>query len=129
MEFFKARLEQGGPETEGWYGWYAIRQDGERAGRTLIGSGGYLGPPDDEGTVEIGFSVLPEWRRCGYASEIVSALIVNAFSHAQVQRIMAHTAVDNRASIGVLVRNQFRNATSVTQSSLLEFIRRRAEVG
>jgi len=26
MEFFRARLEEGGEAVEGWYGWYAVRE-------------------------------------------------------------------------------------------------------
>lgn len=91
MEFFRARLEEGGPEVEGWYGWYAVRKADAQSPRALVGAGGYFGPPDSEGLVEVGYSVLPEWRRMGYASEIVEALLERAFSHAQVRKVIAHT--------------------------------------
>src|SRR6185503_12468520 len=60
MEFFRGRLEEGGEEVEGWYGWYAVRDADEEGPRALVGAGGYFGPPDAEGTVEVGYSVLPE---------------------------------------------------------------------
>ena len=49
---------------------------------TLVGAGGYFGPPDADGTVEIGYSVLPEWQRHGYATQMTEALVNNVFSRA-----------------------------------------------
>src|SRR5215213_18454 len=37
----------------------------------LVGAGGFKGEPDDTGTVEIGYSVVPEQRRRGYARDAV----------------------------------------------------------
>src|ERR1700722_15222064 len=54
MEFFRARLEEGGEAVEGWYGWDAVRGADREGPRALIGGGGYFGPPDKSGTVEVG---------------------------------------------------------------------------
>lgn len=123
MEFFRARLEEGGEEVEGWYGWYAVRKADAQGPRALVGAGGYLGPPDSEGVVEIGYSVLPEWRRRGYASEMVQALLERAFSHAQVTKVIAHTAESNPASIGVLLRCGFLAAGAGREADTLRFER------
>jgi ribosomal-protein-alanine N-acetyltransferase len=80
MEFFLSCFENGGEASQGWYGWYAINIDPVSGERSLIGSGGYFGPPDSNGMVEIGYSVLPEWQRRGYAKEIVNALVSHASS-------------------------------------------------
>ena len=45
------------------------------AGEELVGSAGFFGPPDESGTVEIGYEVAPERRRQGYASETAAALV------------------------------------------------------
>src|SRR5215212_8417112 len=37
MEFFRAQLEEGGKEAEGWYGWYAVRTADAKNPRTLVG--------------------------------------------------------------------------------------------
>lgn len=126
IEFFRARMEEGGKEAEGWSVWYAVRKADRQGPRALVGAAGYFGPPDSEGVVEIGYSVLPEWRRMGYASEIVQALLERAFSHAQVRKVIAHTTESNPASIGVLSHCGFL-ATGVGQEAdTLRFERCRA---
>jgi [ribosomal protein S5]-alanine N-acetyltransferase len=70
--------------------------------RALIGEGGYKGRPDAEGVVEIGYAILPEYRRRGLASEAARGLTRNAFSHAEVTVVQAHTLKDGTASINVL---------------------------
>jgi ribosomal-protein-alanine N-acetyltransferase len=121
MEFFRARLEEGGEAVEGWYGWYAVRAADAQAPRTLVGAGGYFGPPDAEGIVEIGYSILPEWQRRGYASEMVRLLVEHAFTFAHVERIIAHTTEANRASISVLLRCGFHAAGAGRELDTLRF--------
>ncbi len=106
MEFFRDRLSEN-PEAVGWYGWYAVLRPVEPRGSVLVGSGGYLGPPDAGGVVEIGFSIVPEYRALGFASEIVQALVARAFSKPEVERVVAHTTPANLGSIGVLRRCGF----------------------
>jgi [ribosomal protein S5]-alanine N-acetyltransferase len=125
MEFFRAQLEEGGKEAEGWYGWYAVRTADAENPRTLVGAGGYFGPPDSQGVVEIGYSVLPEWQRQGYASEIARALVEQAFTHAQVAKVIAHTMESNPASIGVLLRCGFLAAGAGAEVGTLRFEHRR----
>lgn len=106
MEFFRDRLSEN-PDAVGWYGWYAVRRPVELCGPVLVGSGGYLGPPDADGVAEIGFSIVPEYRALGLASEIVQALVARAFSMPEVDRVIAHTTPANLGSIGVLRRCGF----------------------
>lgn len=104
MEFFLARLEEGGEGAAGWYGWYALSPDSPDEPSTLLGAGGYFGPPDITGSVEIGYSILPQWQRRGYASELVRMLVAHAFTFPQIKLVRAHTTQDNDASIKVLSR-------------------------
>jgi ribosomal-protein-alanine N-acetyltransferase len=108
MEFFLSCFENGGESAQGWYGWYAINIDPVSGERSLVGSGGYFGPPDDKGVVEIGYSVLPEWQRLGYATEIVNALVSNASSFENTKSIISHTSPENEASKRVLISNGFK---------------------
>jgi [ribosomal protein S5]-alanine N-acetyltransferase len=47
--------------------------------RTVIGTCGFKGPPDPNGCVEVGYSVVREFRGCGLATEAVQKLIRTAF--------------------------------------------------
>jgi ribosomal-protein-alanine N-acetyltransferase len=70
--------------------------------RALIGEGGYKGKPDAAGVVEIGYAIIPEYRQRGLAFEAARGLTRQAFSHAEVRVIQAHTLKDGTASINVL---------------------------
>jgi RimJ/RimL family protein N-acetyltransferase len=107
LEFFRARLAAD-PEAAGWYGWYAIAVGGDGTGRSLVAAAGFLGPPDTDGMVEIGYSVLPEERGKGHAAEIVQALVDRACRASAVRFIVAHAADANPASAAVLRRCGFR---------------------
>ncbi|MBN1333413.1 MAG: GNAT family N-acetyltransferase [Synergistales bacterium] len=102
QEFFLDRLTEGGKPAQGWYLWYALRRETPTQPALLIGSGGYVGPPDGSGVVEIGFSVMTEHRGLGYATEIAQALIAKAFTDNRVQKVIAHTTPENKASCRVL---------------------------
>jgi ribosomal-protein-alanine N-acetyltransferase len=108
ISYFYERLVEGSASAAGWYVWYAIRRATADCPATLVAGGGYFGPPLPDGTVEIGYSVVPEWRRHGFATELVQALVQRAFDVPDVRRILAEAEVDNIASIGVLGRCGFR---------------------
>jgi ribosomal-protein-alanine N-acetyltransferase len=103
MEFFLSCFENGGEAAQGWYGWYAINIDRDSGERSLVGAGGYFGPPDSQGIVEIGYSVLPEWQQLGYAKEIVRALVAHASTFEKINNTIAHTSPENEASKRVLM--------------------------
>jgi ribosomal-protein-alanine N-acetyltransferase len=121
MKFFRDRLEEGGPEVVGWYGWYAVRREEAGSPATLVGSGGYLGLPSPEGEVEIGYSLLPAGRGHGYATEITQALVARAFADPRVRRVIAHTQQDNQASIRVLERCGFSRSGMGEEPGSLRF--------
>jgi RimJ/RimL family protein N-acetyltransferase len=110
MEFFHERLTEGGAHVVGWYGWYAVRSRTNSRPATLVASGGYFGPPTADGLIEIGYSVLPEYRGQGYATELVGALISRALRLMSLGRVVTRTTVENAASIKVLERCGFRRA-------------------
>ena len=97
------------PDWSGWLGWYAIRVDTEAP--LLCGSAGFMGPPDRNGMVEIGYSVLPAHQGQGLATEMVGMLVSWACAHAGVRCVEAETTLDNRASIRVLERAGFLRVT------------------
>jgi len=117
IEFFYERLMSGGKLAEGWYGWYAVMRSVASGDEALVASVGYFGPPDADGVVEIGYSVSENWRRCGIATEIVGALVENAFSR-QAKTVIAHTHPDNLPSINVLRRSGFVDRESIREGSV-----------
>ena len=88
------------PTAEPWLLRYYI----ERETNTLVGFGGG-GALASDGSWTIGYSVLPQFRRRGYASEATAALIAFAFEHASVEKIIAETYPELVASIGVMQKN------------------------
>lgn len=70
--------------------------------RALAGMGGYKGPPDKEGTVEIGYQIYEPYRNQGLATEAANGLIDRAFEHPAVLTVRAHTLAEENASVGVL---------------------------
>ena len=87
------------PQTapEWGYRFFIHRKD-----RALIGEGGYKGRPSKEGLVEIGYAIVPEYRRRGLAFEAARGLSDYAFSHPEVRIVQAHTLPNGTASINVL---------------------------
>lgn len=98
------RLQQDETET-GWWNWYFVLQS--RVGRRfLIGVGGFQGKPL-EGTVELGFVVMPTYRRRGYATEATRALVGWAFGAPDVLQVFSQTDRGNIASMRVLEKTGF----------------------
>jgi [ribosomal protein S5]-alanine N-acetyltransferase len=80
----------------------------ERSSGYVVGDIGFHGPPDDAGTVEIGYSVIPSRRRRGYATEAARALVNWAQVQTSVHGIVAGCDPHNAPSIGTLERVGFR---------------------
>lgn len=106
VAFFRDRLREAAPGEEDWFAWYAVLREvsGERG--ILVAGAGYLGPPS-KGAVELGYSVLPAYQGRGFATEIVQALALRAFSDPRVRALNAHTSASNLASRRVLERCGF----------------------
>lgn len=70
--------------------------------RMVAGNGGFKGPPDAAGVVEIGYEVAPAYRGRGLATEAVKALVTLAFLHEPVTAVCATTLAQRNASNSVL---------------------------
>ena len=123
MAFFKKRLEENPGANAGWYAWYVLHSTDGGNARTLVASAGFFGPPVS-GQVEIGYSVLPEWRRRGFATEIVGALVARAFEYQDIDTVIATTAEANIGSKKALARHGFVLGEPTAADSL-RFERRR----
>lgn len=98
-------LEQlGDPTEQCWSFWYLITPE-EPA--ELVGVCGFKGRPDASGSVEIGYSVLAQFQRKGFATEAVASLVGWAFTHHNVNEVSAETFPYLSQSIRVLEKNGF----------------------
>jgi RimJ/RimL family protein N-acetyltransferase len=119
LAFTLDRLAEGPAQAGWWLHFVVLRRDDTE--RTLIGSGGYRGPPTTDGTVEVGYAIVPEHQRQGYASETVRGLLRHAFAAPQVNRVIAETLPALTASIGVMRKCGFRPCDSSSEPGVLRF--------
>ncbi|MBW2522539.1 MAG: GNAT family N-acetyltransferase [Deltaproteobacteria bacterium] len=94
------------PKLVGWVNWYWLARADPR--QVLIGYGGFKGMPDGDGNVELGYAVLEEHQRRGYAFEALSELIRWAHADRRVRRIAAEARVELIPSIRLLEKLGFR---------------------
>jgi len=113
-EFFLDRMVRSGAPAAGWYVWYAVRRASAGVRASLLGAGGFLGPPNAEGEVEIGYSMSRAWMGQGYTREMVRGLASRALSDPRVTRILAHTSEENSPSRSILEGTGFRVAGAGT---------------
>ena len=99
---------------------------GEAEG-TVIGGVGYKGLPGADGAVEIGYSMLPEFQRSGYATEVAGALVRRAFAEPRVTRVIAETYPELRPSIRVLEKNNFRFVGDGSEERVIRYALTREE--
>ena len=93
-----------------------------RGTREVVARGGFHAPPDADGTVEIGYSVQPNRRRQGLATELAAGLIGWAREQGAA-RCLASTSPDNAASQAVLARLGFlRTGEQVDEVDGLELV-------
>ena len=98
------------PSANGWWNYLPIH----RADNTLIGSGGFKGPPDEEGIVEIGYEIMPDYRNRGLATEMARGLTEHAFTDPRVKQVIAHTLARENASTRVLTKCGFKKIREMT---------------
>jgi RimJ/RimL family protein N-acetyltransferase len=124
FQYILQRLEQD-PLEAGWWLHFVVRSEGP-TGRLLIGSAGYKGKPA-AGVVEIGYGIVSDQQRRGYASEAVEALLGHAFSFPSVGEVIAETLPELVASIGVLQKAGFRGAGRGSEEGVIRFALSRTE--
>jgi len=88
------------PAVLGWWMYLFVHAED----KMLVGQGGYKGRADETGRVEIGYAIVPAYRRRGLATEVARGLIDNAFAHGHVKGVEARTLAERNASTRVLER-------------------------
>jgi len=100
-QYFVNRLRKEGEHD--FHGWYVLLREPQQ----VIGNAGFKTQPE-KGTVEVGYSILPEFQRHGYCTEATRALVARAFSHADVQRVAAETLPHLWPSLRVMEKCRMR---------------------
>jgi ribosomal-protein-alanine N-acetyltransferase len=100
---WRMRLEQliAAPETAGWLLRAVVAESG-----AVVGYVGFHGPPDPDGMVEIGYTILREYRRRGHARAAADALLTYARDHGAVTA-RASVSPDNDASLSLVRSSGF----------------------
>jgi len=123
MQFALTQL--GEISERGWWFWYLLTAEQPAE---LIGICGFKGRPDAAGSVEIGYSVLAEHRRLGYATEAVARLVGWAFSHHNVHEVCAETFPHLTQSIQVLKKNGFELTGPGSEMGVIRYAIKRSKL-
>jgi RimJ/RimL family protein N-acetyltransferase len=100
----RARQAEEDPESPAW----VTGVIWDRRAELAVGRAGYHGPPDDRGTVEVGYAVDPRHRRRGYARAALEALLVRAADEPRVCTVRASIRPDNTPSYLLVAQYGFR---------------------
>lgn len=103
---------------QGWLFWYLLTHDDPSE---LVGICGFKGRPDESGSVEIGYSILSDFQRRGFATEAVARLVVWAFSHHNVKEVCAETLPHLVQSIRVLQKNGFEFTGAGSETGVIRY--------
>jgi ribosomal-protein-alanine N-acetyltransferase len=97
--FLRYRMAQvdADPTLVQWLGRGMVLTD-EGGERRVIGTIGFHGAPDDQGRLEVGYRVEPEYRRRGFAREAIRSLFDWAAGEHGVRRFVASISPGNDAS-------------------------------
>ncbi|QNK64941.1 GNAT family N-acetyltransferase [Pedobacter sp. PAMC26386] len=108
---FKEALEQtilpkiNGIQTNYLYStlWAVISTDLNQ----IVGDLCFIGAPNEDGEIEIGYGTYEAFRNQGYMKEAIYGMIQWAAKQPGVKYIIAHTLKSNRASFILLKKNNF----------------------
>src|SRR5664279_2295272 len=73
----------------------------------MVGDLCFIGEPNAEGEVEIGYGTYEEFRKRGYMTEAVAGIIKWAEKQPNIRSIIASTEKSNIDSYSILERNNF----------------------
>jgi RimJ/RimL family protein N-acetyltransferase len=101
---WRYRLDQiaADPGNARWMARQAVVDDALADGGTVVGHGGFHGPPDESGMVEIGYAIDPAFRRRGYARATLVELLRRAAAEPDVRTVRATISPDNAASLATI---------------------------
>ena len=118
MRWSMRQLED--PAEQGWSFWYLLSKRDDPP--QVMGICGFKGKPDASGSVEIGYSVLKQFRVQGFATEAVARLVVWAFSHQNVNEVAAETLPHLKQSIRVMEKNGLEFAGPGSEYGVVRYV-------
>jgi ribosomal-protein-alanine N-acetyltransferase len=124
MDFASSQLSD--PAERGWSFWYLVDKSSQP--EELLGICGFKGRPDGKGSVEIGYSVLSQYRNKGLATEAASRLVDWAFGHPHVTEVSAETLPHLRQSIRVLEKNGFSFTGQGSEQGVIRYAMHRSRL-
>jgi [ribosomal protein S5]-alanine N-acetyltransferase len=80
----------------------------EKASNIIVAELGFKGEPSKNGEIEIGYGSMHNYRRKGFMTEAVSAIVRWAAERSDVRGVLAETDQENIASQRILEKNNFR---------------------
>ena len=102
------------PSVVGYGPWVVVA----RGDRIVVGSAGFVGKPDVDGTIELGFGTHTDYRNRGYASEAARALIDWGLAQPGVERVIAKCDPNNYPSVRVLEKIGMKRVGDVDEQVL-----------
>jgi RimJ/RimL family protein N-acetyltransferase len=91
--------------------------------RTCVGYFNFHGPPGEDGWVELGYEILPEHRRRGYASEAALRMMRWAHDEHGVEVFRASIGPDNEPSLKMIEKLGFEEiGTQIDEIDGLEIV-------
>lgn len=76
--------------------------------------------PGDDKVIELGYSFAARYWGKGYASEMIAGMVSYVYTLPGIEKLVAVTHPDNKASQAVLMKNGFRYMGEVTRYEGLE---------
>lgn len=122
--FVRYRLAQldADPTILRWLARAMILAD-DAGARKVIGTIGFHGAPDEQGRLEVGYRIEPEYRRQGFTTEAVRAMFDWAATTEAVHRFIASIRPANEASLGLVAQFGFvQTGTQIDDVDGLELV-------
>jgi ribosomal-protein-alanine N-acetyltransferase len=104
--FLRLRLEQmqADPSVQVWLARAMVLRD---PARTMAGHIGFHGPPEQVGRAELGYTVFPDFRRRGLATEAATTMMKWAQLNHGVERFVVSISPDNAPSLAMATKLGF----------------------
>lgn len=90
----------------GFESWMIIKNDSCE----IIGDAGFKGYNSINGSIDLGYGIIKEERKKGYAEEATQELIKWAFSTGWIKLITAECSMDNLSSMKLLDKLEFKKS-------------------